>query len=826
MISLLVVLLITTAVWKLSSHFQTVTQTAMEESAAEVHATLAYDFEKKVSMLARSTAHAVAPHIANRNISPMQDVMEQLTTLYPVEAAYFFDASGVIVYSSTSELHTLERTLNEVTNITRPLSNITIQDDATHTLTAVSLIEANDRVLGGVLLRFSTAQLEHTSAALQNSLTDSLQNHREEMLQQLGGAMLLLLLTAAAIAYIVARHLTMPISMLTSTVQTMGHNEAAFVPLTQREDEVGDLSRTMHTMAETLKETTLSRDYLNNILHTMYDAVLVTNSEERITFVNNAACMLLHTSRDQLMGRWIGILSAATDNAALLHSIQQLREDGSLSGQEVALTLHEDRKVCVVLSASKMHPASHDSSDTIWMLHDVTQRKKLEEQLRHSAMHDALTGLPNRSALLEKLTLAYSRASRDASFCFGLIFMDLDHFKHVNDTLGHAAGDALLMEVAHRLTREVRALDTVARLGGDEFVLLLEGLTSNEELKEAANRIIATIEQPFVIQSEQAHISASLGLVAGSGQYNTSIDDLMLLADTAMYRVKTQGRGRYLFYTPEEYAVILEQIHLERELKAALSSSQLDVFFQPVLSVADNSIIGLEALLHWNHPQQGVVSPATFIPVAEDSSLIYRLDFIALEKTLALLFSLSRQFGKLHISINISAKQLTDTEQFQALYEKLQSSALCKKLILEIPESALLDGSEITAPLVQLKELGVSLILDDYSGQQTPFHDLIRFPFDSIKIDRSFMVDVLTNPRKQTAIRHMAKTGRMLKKQIIAKGVESEELLSFIHQAGCTAYQGYLCSGPIPLTELHSFLTRWHTDNSEHIILQPRKAIS
>jgi len=405
----------------------------------------------------------------------------------------------------------------------------------------------------------------------------------------------------------------------------------------------------------------------------------------------------------------------------------------------------------------------------------------------HQALHDSLTGLPNRALLLDRLTHALER--RGGNGRVGVIFCDLDRFKTVNDSLGHAAGDDLLVAVAARLGDCLRTGDTAARLGGDEFALLLEDVRGEREATAVADRVIEALRAPFELHGREVHVTASLGVVCGDG----GGEELLRNADVAMYRAKAAGKGRWALFEPSMRAEVLERIELEADLQKALPRGELEVHYQPLVALADGSLEAFEALVRWRHPRRGLVMPLAFIPLAEETGLIVELGAWVLDRACH-----QAAAWKCAVSVNLSARQLEQPDLVELVAGALRRSGLRPDLLwLEITETVLMHDTEATiGRLEALKELGVRLAVDDFGTGYSSLRYLRRFPIDLLKMAKPF-VDGLASREGAALARTIVELGTSLGLRTVAEGIEGPRELAQLRRLGCELGQGYLFARPL-----------------------------
>jgi diguanylate cyclase (GGDEF)-like protein len=459
------------------------------------------------------------------------------------------------------------------------------------------------------------------------------------------------------------------------------------------------------------------------------------------------------------------------------------------------------------LSDGRVVAISHEPMDDggwVATYEDVTERRRAEARISFMARHDALTNLPNRVMFRERLDTALTQFGRGLGFA--VLFVDLDHFKAINDTLGHPIGDRVLRGVAERLQACVRETDTVARLGGDEFAVVQAGVSRPDDAAELAGRVILTLSEPLQLDEHSVLIGASIG-IAVAGSDGTSADTLLKNADLALYRAKTDGRGTYRCFEPEMDARLRARRALELDLRHAVANDEFELFFQPLVDLRTNRLSGFEALIRWWHPVRGMVSPAEFIPVAEESGLIVQIGEWVIRR--ACMDAMTWP-GRLKVAVNVSPLQFKSPRLLTSVMEALHASALpAGRLELEITESVLLADNEASlATLRRLHELGTLISMDDFGTGYSSLSYLRSFPFDKIKIDQSFVFDLETNQDSRAIVRAIISLGNSMGIRVLAEGVETPEQLELLRGEGCGEVQGYIFSPPRPLGDIPALIHR------------------
>jgi diguanylate cyclase (GGDEF)-like protein/PAS domain S-box-containing protein len=436
---------------------------------------------------------------------------------------------------------------------------------------------------------------------------------------------------------------------------------------------------------------------------------------------------------------------------------------------------------------------------------DVTERKVLEHELEHQAFHDPLTGLANRALFRDRVGHALARSTRDQSVT-AVLFIDLDDFKTINDSLGHAAGDEVLMQVAGRVRGCLRPEDTASRLGGDEFAILIE-VAGRSTAVHVAQRFLDGLSLPFFAQQHEVVVRASVGIAfAAAGEF--SAEELLRNADVAMYAAKGHGKERYEVYLPDMRTAAVERVELESDLRRAIEGEELFLHYQPVVALQDGRIIGVEALVRWEHPRRGLVSPASFIPLAEEAGLIGALGRFVLTAATRQAQRWASEGSPVRVNVNVSARQLQNPGFVNEVAAALEESGLDPALlVMEITETTVMrDADESLLRLGQLRKLGVSLAIDDFGTGYSSLSYLKRFPIDVLKIDKSFIDGLNGGVEESALVRAIVQIGRTLKLRTVAEGIEHADQLAELRRIGCDAGQGFYFSPPLGAREISALL--------------------
>jgi len=441
----------------------------------------------------------------------------------------------------------------------------------------------------------------------------------------------------------------------------------------------------------------------------------------------------------------------------------------------------------------------------VWSFSDITERKRLQDELAHQAFHDSLTDLPNQALFRDRVEHALIRAQR-LQTRVAVLFIDLDNFKTVNDSLGHTVGDELLVAVTDRLIDVLRQGDTAARMGGDEFAVLLEDLEDTAVASHIADRVIEQLRQPFRVAAKEVYVGASVG-IAFDGR-GAMADQLLRNADLAMYTAKVRGRGQSQVYEPAMHDAALERLEVEGDLRRAVERGELIVYYQPIVDVAGGAMRGVESLVRWQHPRRGLLSPATFIPLAEESGLIIDIGRHVLLTSCVQVQAWQATSPDLSVSVNLSPRQLSDPHLVGDVAEVLRVSGLAPgHLTLEITEGAMMRDTDATiARLEELKDLGVKLAVDDFGTGYSSLSYLQRFPIDILKIDRSFVIGLDGDAEASALARAIVRLAQTLQLSAVAEGVETETQLDRLRALGCQFAQGFHLAMPQPADAMAALL--------------------
>ena len=596
--------------------------------------------------------------------------------------------------------------------------------------------------------------------------------------------------------------------------------------------EAGELIATMETALRQCKlenQNRLMADKLEKseelhrfIVNTSPDLVYMLDRNGCFTFVNDRVESLLGFSKEELIGRHYTEI-VDEDHLDDARSVFNERRTGERAARNIELKfrsrltrrgprLFHAQSLWMELTAEGVYSDSNERTrenfvGTYGTARDISERKEAEEVINFQAYHDLLTHLPNRALLKDRLSLAITHARRNKRK-LAVMFLDLDRFKLVNDTLGHTMGDRLLKAVANRLQSCLRQGDTLSRFGGDEFTLLLPEVRTKDDVVVIASKILDRLNSPFVIDGHELFVGASIG-ISIYPEAGDSEESLIQNADIAMYQVKGRGKNGYQFFSEEMNHKFSTRLSLERELRNGIAQSELLVFYQPQVSLQDGHITGVEALVRWQHPERGLIEPAEFLPVAEETGLITQIDEYVQKQAFADLSSWRNSgFRDVCVSVNLSSTQLEQEGFVDRFVGAMKSAGLMPEAVkLEITENTLMRDMEVIIPkLKELRRLGVRIAIDDFGTGYSSLSYLQQFPIQTLKIDRSFVCDIRADQSDASIINAIVAMARGLKLDLIAEGVENRTQLRYLHSQGCSEGQGYIFSKPVPADEIEILL--------------------
>jgi diguanylate cyclase (GGDEF)-like protein/PAS domain S-box-containing protein len=541
------------------------------------------------------------------------------------------------------------------------------------------------------------------------------------------------------------------------------------------------------------KEAETNLEQAAQVFQNARDAIIMMDTGYRVRAVNGAFTAITGHAPEQIIGQPLASLGCGVDDDFYQRIWTGLEGADHWEG-ELASARSNGERYPVRVALTAIRDAHGDVSGYMAMLSDISERKRIEEQVRHQAEHDALTGLPNRILLLDRLHQALATWRRQGSRC-AVMFLDLDKFKAINDTHGHQAGDIVLREVALHVRACVRQVDTISRLGGDEFVVLLADIKGADQAACVAVAVTQAVALPIDIGGQEVTLSASIG-IALCPDDGAEVDTLLHHADVAMYHAKQNGRGSFQFFSPAMNAHVIERVELENRLRQALDGNEFMLQYQPEIEVATGRVTSVEALLRWRHPQRGLLLPHEFLPVAEDSGLIVPIGEWVLRAACRRARAWRHGGSTATVAVNLSDVQLAHDGLLPAIDAALESAGLPPDALeLEIAEDALSRGEPaFRATALALRARGVRLSIDRFGTGLSSLEALRRFPLTKLKIDRSYVGDVVHDPVHAAMVPAIIAVARSLQLRVVGEGVETAEQLDFLRRHGCDDYQGFYAS--------------------------------
>jgi diguanylate cyclase (GGDEF)-like protein/PAS domain S-box-containing protein len=557
---------------------------------------------------------------------------------------------------------------------------------------------------------------------------------------------------------------------------------------------------------------------LKRSLESAYNGIVICDALEAdlpIIYVNPAFERITGYFQAEVLGRNCRFLQGEERAQS---GVEEIRW-GLKAQREVHVTLRNFRKDGALLwnelFISPILDEQGQITHFVGVLNDVTEQKRYESELMYTINHDTLTRLPNRTLLEDRLGQACQIARR-YNKNVAVLFIDLDSFKMINDSLGHKAGDKVLVEAAQRMMRLARSGDTVARMGGDEFIVLLNDLENEGDVLDLVERLMQSLALPYEMEGEQLHVTASVGVTMSDGAVEMPAQ-LIQQADLAMFKAKQEGRNNYQWYSDDLDHQASDRLALRNDLRRAIENGGLELYYQPQVDGRSGRVVGIEALLRWNHPERGFIPPAEFIHAAEDAGQIVPLSTWVLKSACSFNRRLLDQgIAEIPVAVNISSVNFKRSEFVEAISSILKSSGLPAELLeLEVTESVFLDETEAAvATLHALKELGVKIAIDDFGTGLSSLNNLKRLPIDKVKVDKSFIDDIISDRHDASITQGIISMAHHLRLNVVAEGVETEPQYLFLRKIQCDAFQGYYFAKPMPANELRSFLVQQRDINN------------
>ena len=660
--------------------------------------------------------------------------------------------------------------------------------------------------LGTLEITVARPGLSATVQTLRAQLERVQQRDFERRIWIIGGVGVLITGLLALVAWMLAQRLQQPIVELIRSAERIGEGDYTRPHKVTSNDEIAELEIALDRMRQNLRQTTITKNYLTIVLNSMNDAVLVTSPDGLVRKINDAAVRLFGYNEEEIAGQ--PFINLVAENEREGFSL----EAAGVETRETVIATRSGQTIPVSLSGAPIAGDDPQFQGTIFVVRNITDRKRAERRIRYLARYDALTKVPNRMQFQHMLQQAIARARRNDRGIV-MLYLDMDRFKEINDTFGHAAGDRTLEVLSERLIRILPREAVVGRLAGDEFGLFIEGFAdTDDERAQAANlarMVLAEVCKAYYVDQQEVFLTASLG-IAFCPKDAENVIDLIRNADAAMYHSKQNGGNSFAFYSPDMNAAAVERLMLKSKLRRALERDELMMLYQPKVDLRDGRIVGAEALLRWRLPGHGDIPPSQFIPLAEETNLILGIGEWVLNRVCAdyrRWQEKNKNPGR--ISINLSLKQLRQASfitRCKSVFRRHEVSPTCFEL--EITETTLMVDPKRTIKLLdELYAMGLHLSIDDFGTGYSSLSALQQFPIGTLKIDQSFVRDAAINTDDATIVRTIIDMGKALEVEVVAEGVETEEQFNFLRNRGCHYGQGRLFGDAMPAEEFLQLVT-------------------
>ncbi len=741
---------------------------------ATVAQKLEADLETRASSLSEITGTSLASALGSGNKAAAASIAARLLDERDIDRVEVSGADGTLLFSGGD-----------------PAAQASDDRFVFQSTIHSNLVTAPVQHVGSLRIWMSRAEMRETLASIRKQLESQQGMQIKRMRGLLAGIVLPLLALGLAGAWFIARQLAGPISALVKSADRIGQGDYTRPLAVVRHDELGDLQFALERMRQKLNETTITKNYLNTVLNSLSDAVLVTSPDGIVKSCNEAATQLLGYQEADLVGK---MLISFIDE---VHRSAFDMSNSAPEARETVLRTASGQTIPVSIAGSSISTEDPQFQGNIYVARNITERKRAERRIRYLARYDTLTKMPNRMQFQHLLQQAIARARRNQR-SLALLYLDLDRFKEVNDTFGHAAGDRTLEILSERLTRNLSKDTVIGRLAGDEFAMFIDDLPPDVDNRASigtlARILLDEISRTFYVNQQEVYLTASVG-VAICPYDAENVIDLIRNADAAMYHSKQNGGNSCAFYVPEMNAAAVERLMLKSKLRRALERDELVILYQSKVDLRSGRVVGAEALLRWRLPGHGDISPSHFIPLAEETSLILDIG----EWVLNRVCSDYREWQKVvpepgRIAINLSLRQLKQSSfiaRCRSVFRKHEVSPTCFEL--EVTETTLMTDPKRTIGLLnELYAMGLNLAIDDFGTGYSSLSALQQFPIGTLKIDQSFVRDVAVDSDDAAIVRTIIDMGKSLDLEVIAEGVEESEQLEFLRKHGCYYAQGRL----------------------------------
>jgi diguanylate cyclase (GGDEF)-like protein/PAS domain S-box-containing protein len=768
---------------------------------ATVAQKLEADLETRASSLSEITGTSLATVLGSGNKAAVASIAERLLDERDIERVEVLDSHGAVLFSGGDPA-------------AQAAGDWFVFQSTIHS----NLVSAPVQRVGSLRIWMSRAEMQETLGSIRKQLESQQGMQIKRIRGLLASITLPLLALGLAGAWFIARQLSRPISALVKSADRIGQGDYTRPLAVVRHDELGDLQFALERMRQKLNETTITKNYLNTVLNSLSDAVLVTSPDGIVKSCNEAAQLLLGYQEADLLDKPLVSFIDEVHRGAfdLTNSAPEARE--------TVLRTASGQTIPVSMAGSAITTEDPQFQGNIYVARNITERKRAERRIRYLARYDTLTKMPNRMQFQHLLQQAIARARRNQR-SLALLYLDLDRFKEVNDTFGHSAGDRTLEILSERLTRNLSKDTVIGRLAGDEFAMFIDDLPvdvdNRASISALARTLLDEISRTFYVNQQEVYLTASVG-VAICPYDAENVIDLIRNADAAMYHSKQNGGNSCAFYVPEMNAAAVERLMLKSKLRRALERNELVILYQSKVDLRNGRVVGAEALLRWRLPGHGDISPSHFIPLAEETSLILDIG----EWVLNRVCSDYREWQKTvpepgRIAINLSLRQLKQASfisRCRGVFRKHGVSPTCFEL--EVTETTLMTDPKRTIGLLnELYAMGLNLAIDDFGTGYSSLSALQQFPIGTLKIDQSFVRDVAVDSDDAAIVRTIIDMGKSLDLEVIAEGVEAADQLEFLRKHGCYYAQGRLFGDAMESGKLLAILSSQTGGAAHHAAL-------
>jgi diguanylate cyclase (GGDEF)-like protein/PAS domain S-box-containing protein len=776
---------------------------------ATVEQELEGDLEVRANSVGKVTGTLLTTAFTAHNTSAIASIAGRLLEERDIERVEVTDAHGAILFSG--ETPRTDRWSSDA---------VTVRQATLQPLIVTTSIGAGAATgsVGNLKIWVSRQEMQETLA----SIRAKLEHQQGSQVRRMRGTLARITLPLVALgllgAWFIGRQLARPISALIKSADRIGEGDYTRPLHVARRDEIGELQHALERMRQKLSETTITKNYLDTVLNSLSDSVIVTSPDGLIKSCNEASQRLLGYPEADLVGKpLLGFVDEAHRSGLNL-------ANAAPEARETVLRTASGQTIPVSMASSTITSADPQFQGDIYVARNITERKRAERRIRYLARYDTLTKVPNRMQFQHLLQQAIARARRNQR-SLALLYLDLDQFKEVNDTFGHAAGDRTLEILSERLTRALSKDTVIGRLAGDEFAMFVDDLPLDVDNRPAlgalARTLLDEISRTFYVNQQEVYLTASIGLAICPTDAENVID-LIRNADAAMYHSKQNGGNTWTVYVPQMNAAAVERLMLKSKLRRALERDELVILYQSKVDLRDGRVVGAEALLRWRLPGHGDIPPSQFIPLAEETSLILDIGEWVLNRVCAdyqQWRNTVRQPGR--IAINLSLRQLKQSSfiaRCRNIFSKWGVSPACFEL--EVTETTLMTDAKRTIGLLnELYAMGLHLAIDDFGTGYSSLSALQQFPIGTLKIDQSFVRDVAVDANDAALVRTIIDMGKSLDLEVIAEGVEAPEQLEFLRRHGCFYAQGRLFGDAMAADELLGILSRQAAGCPHHAAL-------